>query len=511
MVGAVLSLVLLVSAVPVISPPSGEVRLREVPVQTEPVTPPVDWGDDVLVGSTGRVLTTGKLITDSDTTGDIYVAVLEPGGTALDTVHVWRSLNGGYTWELAYQVVPSESSGPFLDYELRVGHDANGTWLYDFIICDTSGSAGGLWVLRHRPAMEDPTWVRISGGDSLLRLAADRNIESAEHLFVAWETQGGDIHLASSRDTAQTWGNHRVAASGCERPAVCAGGDGCVYVACNSRDSSWIQFNRYTNNLVSPDSAFARLDSGAADLEWSVSVAADREAPCSSQTAMVLFCSRFENGNVSVRQGWTQDGGAAWQTQIWLPINQQRSTWDARSPHVRRSYDDQLFRGVTVMPESWDTLVYSFARPTSPMVWEERGAHADFSAVPALGAVAGYSSVNRGGYVAYVARNSRTVWFDGYLLVGVEQEYDGRLRPPFVNVRPSRAGATIRFFLETRAEVRVRLYGVSGRLVGETFQGEMEPGGQSLPLEFGVLPSGAYFCVVDIGGRTQCAKVLKVK
>jgi hypothetical protein len=191
-----------------------------------PAGPP-DWGQDVLIGSASESLAVRKLTADSDTNGDIYVGVLARDSGGPDTTYTWRSTDGGDSWILAYRIPADSTTGPILDYEMRVGNDAEGTWIYDFLIAGDSSASGGLWLLRHRAPALPGTWVTIApGGDTILRLAADRNTEEPQHLFVAWETQGGLINLMSSSDSGQTWGNLRTAFTGCERPALCAGGDG---------------------------------------------------------------------------------------------------------------------------------------------------------------------------------------------------------------------------------------------------------------------------------------------
>ncbi|NIA23545.1 MAG: hypothetical protein GWP03_05250 [Proteobacteria bacterium] len=56
------------------------------------------WSDDILVMSNG-IPTLGVLSTDVDeTSGDIYVSLLDPNSGQNDTVYTYRSQDGGRTW-----------------------------------------------------------------------------------------------------------------------------------------------------------------------------------------------------------------------------------------------------------------------------------------------------------------------------------------------------------------------------------------------------------------------------
>ncbi|MFO7674980.1 MAG: hypothetical protein R6X12_01480 [bacterium] len=503
-------LMVLLCAFPVYHVPSGRVEYCHAPEVRVLADTMRDWGDDVLVGAVGRALTTGKLVTDSDTAGTIYVGLLEPGGGPGDRVHVWRSTDGGWSWTTAYEIAPDDPFASFADYELRVGSDANGTWLYDLLVGNPPGI--GLWLLRHRPMMVSPAWIHVPGSDTVVRVAADLNIESPQRLFAAWETQAGEIHLAASSDSGQTWGNHRVAATGCELPALAAGGDGCVYLACNSRDSAWVQVTRYTENLAGADSAVARLDSAGNGRVWAASVAADREAGRTAQAAVVLYCSSVADSIVGVGQGWTTNGGAGWTTGFWPPVNQTRVTWDARLPRVRRGYADDLFRGAATMPEptrNRDSLVYAYSRPVGPNVWEGRGVRNDFRMVLGIGAQVGYSWLTSGGYLGYAKLDTDQVWFDGYHFTAIEEQRPSRPGSGQAAVVSRGGVAILRFGLAASADVSITLFDAGGRAGGRLYRGRLGPGQHVVSVALGDRPPGVYYCLVDSGERVERVKVVR--
>ncbi len=475
---------------------------------------PADWGHDTLVGAASDSLSITKLVTDADTNGDIYVGVLARDTGGLDTVYVWQSTDAGASWSLAYLIPADTLTGPIRDYELRVGYDAEGTWVYDFLVFSDSSASGGAWLLRHRAPMLNQTWVKIApGGDTILRLAADRNIETPQHLFVAWETQGGLINLMSSSDSGQTWGNFRTAFAGCERPALCAGGDGCVYVAANARDSSYIAVARYSANLTNPTPVIARLDSSSDRRVWNPSVAADRNTPESLQAAVVMYSHKDTAGRIAPHFGWTKTAGLAWSCAAWPPTNQARTTWDARFPCVRQSYDDNLIRGIVAMHEptgNWDTLVYAFTRPGTPSVWEDRARRNENRASDVVGAKVGFSEACIGGYVAYVTYRGNKVYFDSYNLVGVSESpfpFDW----PMSTAALLRGGSVnVRLHLDRAGQVRITAFDCAGRMAARLFNGSLPGGAHQLSLPLRVT-AGCYLLRIETPGHVGTAKLVTTR
>jgi len=468
-----------------------------------PDEPERDWGQDVLIGRTGSVPSLGKLVTDADTNGDIYIGVLDPGPGFEDTVTVWRSSDGGFTWQPWYRYRGDQLRGGVRDCELRVGHDQNGTWLYNFVVFE-GGDSSGLWVLRRRPTTLDSEFVPMVLGDTILRVAADRNIESPEHLFVAWETEGGLVNVMSSVDSGQSWGNLRTAFVQSERPALCAGGDGCVYVAANSRDSAWIWIKRYTGNLTGPDTAIAKLDSSADRRVWNVSIAADRETPCSLQTAVAMYSHKDSVGRIAPHFGWTTNGGNDWQYSIWPVTNQNRNTWDARFPCLRRSYDDNLIRAIVTMHEqsvNADTLVYAFTSPGTPTLWDQRATRNDYRAADDIGAVLGFSRVCMGGYIAYMRHQSTEAYFDGYCFLGTPEPGQHVADLARSTTIVSGSNWTCRWSQSWRCFARVALFDGTGRRVAEVFSGTLDAGANAVTVTTAVLPAGRYYLVIaSVGG-----------
>ncbi len=498
-----------------------EDELTEIPLE-----PFLDWGDDELVGTLSAPPTRGKLSTDVASNGDIYVGILKPEYPSgiNDTVFVYRSTDGGQTWGSGwiYGLIGIPARGGIRDYQIRIGSDAHGTWIYDFVLyAGEGGGNGGVMVLRHRPPLQNAHWTTIVAGDTLLKLAADRNIESPQHLFCAWETQSGKIKMMSSKDSAQTWGNLRYVTTGYRSAALCAGGAGYVYIAFASiTDSIKYIIGRYTNNLVSPSIAFNTIDSSPNSRYRHISIAADREGAGPSQTAIALVTYEYvPNGNIGPRYSWTTTGGVSWSYSLWPVTNQPRQTWDGRHPYIRNSYPSSTtaFRAVVTMPENttgWDTLVYAFARPTSPTNWEARATPNDFRITGEFGGRVDYSSeIYGGGYIAYRKHGDKKIYFDGWNWTGVE-EGEKPAAPRNENTRTATLlceDAALNLNLPHSTTVRAILYDGTGRVVREVFNGTLGAGNHRVPIRTENLAQGIYFLNLDLNNKSQTTKLVRLK
>ena len=483
------------------------------------ITPFMDWSNDTLIGETGTLPTLGVLTTDATEDGDIFVGVLDPCGTDEDTAYVWYSSNAGQSWNQIIRFgTGAGTNGGIDDYVLRVGWDANGSWVYHFLLYNKNTTDGGLWVFKHRVPYTSGDWTQITQqGDTLLNIAADLNMEDPQHIFVGYETQSTRVYMWSSKDSAETWGNQTYIMDDRHKPAICAGSDGYVYVAClKPSDSTHYRMGRHTNNLESGGSwKFVNVDSSADHQFRDLSIAADRAGSGATQTAICLATYKYPgNGNIGPRYGWTTNGGEDWSSSFWPVTNQSRETWDMRHPYIRRSYHSSLFRAVITVPEpteSWDTLVYAYAQSATPTEWTGRGVPNDHRITGEYAANVDYSVKNLGGYVAYREFAAEQIWFDGYAYTDVEQDTRAVGTPADARVGTfvGNEGA-ISFNLPNASNVRAVLYDGAGRVAGRVFDGRLDAGEHRLPIPSRNLAEGVYFLNLDINGKAHTAKLVQV-
>lgn len=470
------------------------------------------WNEDILVMSHGNP-TFGKLSTDNDeNNGDIYVSLLVPHSDVNDTVYTYRSTDGGATWDYLMRQYGSNTRGGIRDHQIRVGFDGTDTWIYSFCLYDSSGTMGGIWVLRVRPDLSEADWTQIvQSGDSVENISADRNVENPQHLFLGYSTDINNVRLGSSSDNSLTWGNWRYISSNGRDVSVCAGGDGYVYIA-YARDTTDIQVGRYTNNLVSPSYNFEVLNEEA-EGDWTPSVAAARTSPGGSQVAWCLWRHRHDGGNADIHYGWTEDGGNSWSYGAWPPTNSAHSTWDMKHPYCRVSYGSTLLRAVATVPESGpDSLVYAFSRTSSPTVWENRGVHNNHSATGEFGGRVEYSQDCNGGYITYREYGSPDIWFDAYNNTAVAEKPNatpsGAIK---IAPNPTTSSVNLNYAVKNSGKVNISLYDVSGKLVKNILDSHKEAGIYEAKLNTKNLSAGIYFIRVESNGKINTLQISIVK
>jgi hypothetical protein len=471
--------------------------------------PPRDWGNDVLVGAPAYK-NSGRISVDNDdATGDIFVCMLNRDASEADTAHIWRSTDGGVTWQQHWNIIGTSTVGDLNDAQILCGHGpGDTTWLYVV----SASSKLGLRIRRTTPDTSAFHWVTIDTTTTIVRVAMDRNIENPEHIFCFWEKSNGDIRAMSSTDAGATWANAVFVSAGRHGVSCAAGGDGYGYVAyMDTTDSTYLQIGRFNNNLVSPTWVFNHVDSNYQRRFREVAIAADRTAPGDGQVAVALSTYRYTVlNNIGPRYAWTLNGGTSWSSSFWPVTNQNRPTWLAHFPRIRRSYDSPLFRAIVSMPEtttSWDTIVYAYAYASAPDTWVGRGELNDYRNTGEASHDLGYSSTCNGGFVTYRQYGASNVWFDGYDFTGVAAS---PTPVPSRCVTPVLGGGA-NLTLANRARVTATLYDQNGRKAGELFNGMLDAGEHRLNPPQGGLARGVYFLRVAVDGRVGTAKLVRLQ
>jgi hypothetical protein len=76
---------------------------------------------------------------------------------------------------------------------------------------------------------------------------------------------------------------------------------------------------------------------------------------------------------------------------------------------------------------------------------------------------------------------------------------------------PFNPSTTFRFHLPRAAEVRIRIYGVTGELVDTLMEGTVPGGVHELQWAPGAVASGAYFCEMRAGEFVERIKLIYLK
>jgi len=464
---------------------------------------PRDWGNDVLVGQPAYE-NSGRISVDNDDeTNDIFVCMLQ-NASEEDTGHVWRSTDGGVTWQESEDIVGRSEVGHISDAQILCGHDTAGkTWLYTV----SAASNLGLRIRIMSPDMAICHWVVIDAATNIVRVAIDRNTENPEHLFCVWEDSDGDIRAMSSTDAGETWAHPQYITSGRRDVSFAAGGDGYGYVSyMDATDSTFVRVARFKDNLVNPQWSFLTVDSNPDFHHRDWSIAAARTSPGTSQVAIALGGCHYEFTNtIGPRYAYTQNGGDSWMSSFWPVTNQPRSTWCALFPRIRVSYDSPLFRAIVSMRETttnWDTIVYARTTSDDPTDWVDRGEYNDHRNTGEVSHDVGYAGL--GGFFVYRQFGQGEVWFDGFSLNGI----DGTPTPVQPHGMIAVFGGEADVTLAKRSRVSASLYDPNGRLVRELVCGTLGAGKHML--NPGVA-NRVCFLRVTIDGRIETAKLVRLQ
>ncbi len=466
------------------------------------------WGTDVLVSNISNPGVYGNVTTDhDDLSGDMYVSFLCAHTDEYDTAYTYRSQDGGLTWQYFSVVVGNTTTGGIRDHEIVIGNDGSNVLVYDLVLYDGSGSYGGIWCRRTGGGSG---WYQVMvAGDTVSNISCGRNVESPQHMFLCWQTTTLNIKMQSSANYGTTWGNHRNVSGTARNPNVCAGGDGYVYIAYQTADTTDIRIGRYTNNLISPSFVFVTIDN-TPEGDFFPAVAAQRTAPGASQIAMCLFRHMHSNGNADFHYGTTLDGGVSWSASPWPVTNQSHTPFDFRYPFAKVSYGSALFRAGGTLYGGYDSLVYAYAQGSDPTTWSDRGILNDHDATGEFGGKVGYSVDCSGGYVVYREFGSANIWCDAYDFTGIEEGHSQSKGLVNLAPNPNRGNAKLSYTLSRDGNVRIAVYDASGRLLKNLVNGNQKAGTYTTTLHMS-LPAGVYFLSTETPDGSSARTMTVVK
>ncbi len=481
----------------------------------------LDWGPDILLRSGSNFPgDVGRLSIDHAENGDLYAAVLNLTGAPQDTIHTFFSTNGGNTWAPWTPVVNTASDDTLIDAKIIVGPGAD-PWIYTFAHYTTSG--GALYCRKMKHDGSGLVWTDIISGDSIRGFDVDRNIEGSMAMFLTYRQDPGNnfnwLRLYASYDNGASWTNGRSVAHGnrSERPSVCAGGDGYVYLTwCDDSTVPWV--GRYTNNLVSPSYNFANPDSVAGDFTYMQTVCASRTAPGASQSAWVLNRHRHTNGNYDIHVSYTTDGGASWTTDPWPPTNNSRDDWNMRWPALRYAYDYSVelcaaSATLACVGAGFDSVIHSFSFSATPDSWESREIINDHSSTRAFASAIDIANSTGGSAICYRQYGSPNVWFDYWWnLTGMAQEKPVPVTSsvPAVDVSPSpvTGRALVRYSLAAPGRAELAVFDVTGRRLEVLASGLMAAGDHTATWNSTTAAPGVYLVKLTADGRTCSERVV---
>ncbi len=404
------------------------------------------WGLDVLIRDVDNGTPSG-LVMDVADNGDIYVGILMKGpGTDDDTLEIWRSTDGGYSWSrIDYLKVVGEIDHNGID--LAVGPGSN-PWLYVVVNRDDLSSIGqGIYFRRIRVDGSAYDWVTIVEEDTVERPRISVNNDG--HIAITYVTNGTGVYRGISTDEGLTW-SIGLASTGVTWSEI--------YISDNGRGYHAYVVANTTVRVVTFNAPSYSADDVTTlelpDTARHVSVTASGGA-VSSQEAVVVWANKHIYTNVwDVHYSYSTDGGETWAApDVFEPTNFPYPYGDYMNyPYVHRDRNASEFGFVVTFVSSWDTVFYAFA--SSANGWSTSLIPInDHNGATSFGAVIDYCPGTGGGCIVYGEQASYRVWFDGWNFTEVQEE-------------PSQVGhgiVVVSGGIKTSSNVRV--YSVDGRMV----------------------------------------------
>ncbi len=403
------------------------------------------WGTDLNVREGYWSLI--DMAVDVDDNDNIYVAILvnhaQPAEN--DTIEVWRSPDGGLSWEHIYSLYEPGIDGGMEEIDMVVGGGSN-PYIYTFIKYDNAGADAdeGIWMNRRRGDGTGNLWKRITSDSTDEKLTA--SINSSEYLMIGYRENGEDIFIQYSSDSGETWSSDYVSTGIRDWPSVWITDDTVGLIA-YTVDDTVIRVGKYYDNFNNFD--FYNIYPNAANLV-NTSISGDN-----SGNYIVVWSNYHSSTDVwDVHYAYTTDAGANWQTGPFPPMNFPYGSRDALYPYVKYSGS---YRFVVTLTGSFDSLYYAYS--SSVDGWNQSTVVNDYNATTMFGARVDRTTYTSGGFVVYREYGSGNVWIDGFNYTG-NQEIS-----PTEKLVISVEGRVLRIINNSGKALQVKVFSTSGRVI----------------------------------------------
>lgn len=473
----------------------------------DPSWPGYDWADDVIVfpGETG----TGQDFDVDQNTGDLY-AILDTYHATNDSVIVFRSQDGGETWD--FWRATYSSTGPVSNPKIRVAIDSGGqTWVCMMYISDM-----GLRMRRMTPDQSESMYEGVTS-DPVGFADLDADVGNGAWLYATY-VPGGTNNVRAARNALDDagWVSDQQLFFDTEvsgYPAIAAGVGGTVGVAFvddrltdpaqvrikRSTDygSSWLGSEPVSNsaalNLHDPDIAFSR---GSPQEGWIIAT---------------YEWADYDN----LGYYYSTNSGDSWTYgNIFYPAADDQNMGSLRSNKssgaVTLSYNS----------DPGDSVMFAWSSTSDPSSFTDPYRINDFPATGLWPSCAGWMTTG-GSYSAVIYTDHTNNYRAMYDWFGNSTGIDGASAgPATLNSSPNpfgSAGTAINFTLTQNAPVNIAIYNTAGRLVrtlveGQTFsQGEnsVQWDGRTAG---GIMASpGVYFCRLTAGDVSITGRMLMIR
>lgn len=474
----------------------------------DPSWPGFDWADDVIVfpGEVG----TGQDFDLDASTGDLY-AILDTYHATNDSIIVYRSQDGGETWD--FWRATYSSTGAVSNPKIRVAIDSGGqTW-----VCMMYISNMGLRIRRMTPDQSESMYEGITA-DAVSFADLDADIGSGAWLYATY-VPGGTNNVRAARnalDGAGWIGDQQLffETEVTGYPAIAAGINGTVGVAFvddRLTDPAQVRIKRSTDYGVNWAGSQQVSNSAALNLH-NPDIAFSRNSPQEGWIIATFEWADYDNLGFY----YSTDSGGSWTYgDIFYPSGDDQNMGSLRSTKSSGSVT------LSYNSDPGDSVMFAWSSVSDPSSFSDPYRINDFPVTGLWPSCAGWMSTG-GSYSAVIytdyANNYRVMydWFDNSTGIDGDGAYAG---PAALNSSPNpfSAGTRISFTLTQNAPVNISIYNTAGQLVrtlaeGQTFsEGENSVNWDGRTAGGTMAAPGVYFCRVTAADASITGRMLMIR
>ncbi len=453
------------------------------------------WGDDVQIhaGDIGS----GIDFDEDEDTDDIY-AIVDTWHTINDSMIVYRSTDGGDTWNFWRASINDD--GSVTNPKIRVARDAGGqTWVCMFGIWHEPSGDQMLYMRRMTPDQSQAYWELVS--DTVEYVDADADVGSGAWVYVTYipMNSANDIWVARNYLDGDGWKDFQSIFDNpmtYPYPQIAAGADGNVAVTfVDNRflghnevrikrsvnyGSTWLSSEQVSNN------------SGLYALSYT-DIAYNHE---STQIGWI-FASFLVGAANNLVYYYSTNSGVDWTYYgVISPAGEDETKSTVRALKTTSS------GAVTVAykEDNGDSVLFIWASGATPTDFTTPVRINDNLATGSIPPVAGW--IYHGGIysaIVYAGWGPTDAYFDWFGNTGTEEKPGKEVSTGFVRLAPNPSNRTVElsYAVQNEGNVRISIYDATGRFVNNLVD-ETKPAGEYMyTLRNQNLMAGIYFVRVE--------------
>jgi len=449
------------------------------------------WGNDILI--VDKEVGEGQDFDEDEVTNDIY-AIFDTYHTTGDSVPVYRSTDGGLTWN--FFIFGYNADGEVGNPKVRVVRDAGGqSWVCFIGIWYEPAGQRTLWMRRVRTDGSGAVWEQVAP-DSVLWADIDGDIGTGGWLYCTYCKQNpswNSIYAARNALAGAGWQNNQDLFDDPQvfpYPAISAGAGGNVAVT--------FVDDRLTTNI---EVRIKRsLDYGNSWLS-SEQVSNNAGAATLTYTDIGYSHGATQTGWIFVTFVWSTDDNLAYYYSTNSGVNWTYGTVIGPSSNDENMSSLRCRKAtgsltVAYNADPGDSTMFTWATASNPTNFSAPVRINDYAATSIWPPTAGW--ITSGAAWSAIIYSSSTMgyrpYFDWFGNTGIaEGKQQIALRGLHLAPNPSNGNTKLSYMVNREGNVMVSLYDASGRLVNNLVNESKKPGEYGVNISNQNLSSGVYF------------------